>query len=132
MKPWNRTIHVYTQLKRKTALAFKSKKKKPSKDEAAGLVYGKYHKWVGRKPCMIRGRNGHECFGPVVGHHRDHVGSGGQDYRNEVPLCWSAHTLSPFSIHMIGETAFNERYGVDVARTAHQLGDQWDAKQRAA
>lgn len=69
-----------------------------------------------------------DCWGPISGHHVKAVGSGGQDYGNEVPLCEFHHL---HELPNMGQKAFEEKHGVDLESTAAHLvkyypGKDWE------
>lgn len=82
-----------------------------------GEVYGPYWRWVNTLPCLLAGQQRQPCVGYVVGHHLKRVATGGKDAGNLVPLCVRHHR----SVHAMGEVRFNDRWGLDVYRTAREL-----------
>lgn len=88
-----------------------------------GLVYGRYHEWVGHLPCILAGIDGHACRsyrdGQLVkGHHVKSVGAGGKDRGNEVPMCFTAH----IEVHR-GQKTFEEQHQIDLQSVAAALAN---------
>jgi len=102
-------------MKRTPIKRYGARRKKRDND---GLVYGWFHIWVRRFPCMI----GVYCQGDVVGHHVKSVGAGGQDLGNECPLCAAHHR----EIHDKGKTAFEFKYSVDMNKEARKYLMVWE------
>ena len=96
-------------MKRTPLRRYGARRKKRNK---AGLVYGWYHRRIGRHPCLI----GVCCDGQVAGHHVIAVGRGGKDFASEVPLCWKHHR----QVHDWGRPRFEARYGVNLERAAKE------------
>jgi len=102
-------------MKRTPIKRYGARRKKRDKD---GLVYGWFHVWIRKYPCMI----GVKCQGDVVGHHVKSVGAGGQDLGNEVALCWHHHG----QVHRMGRPRFEAQYGVDLDREAKKYLMVWE------
>lgn len=99
------------------------------KRQEEGLVYGPYHRWVGKfHPCLVFNS---DCWGPISGHHVDPVGNGGQDLDNEVALCEFHHL---HDLHHHGRPAFEQkhrhRYGgtLNLEDAAHVVALMYPGK----
>lgn len=97
--------------------------------EEADLVYGTHHEWIKTLPCDLDGRQGHTCRyyddrPRVEGHHIKHVGSGGEDRNNEVPLCPGGHDEA----HALPLTAWCRKYHRDFRSVACDYTNQFDAE----
>lgn len=101
------------------------------KQKKSQFVYGPYHKWIKKHPCILANDPRHKCQGRIEGHHVKHVGNGGEDYANEVPACTGAHTGSK-SVHVMGKRTFEKYWGVDLQRTANEYAAKYASKPRAA
>lgn len=76
-------------------------KARQQRREEAGLTYGPVHDYVKSLTCDVRGRQRSDGTIHVCGfyedrpnvesHHIKHVGSGGEDRNNTLPLCPKAH-----------------------------------------
>jgi len=94
----------------------------------AGLVYGPYHRWIKQQPCALAGHPRHRCGyyedrPGVEGHHLKHVGNGGQDRDNELPLCPVGHDHA----HALGSiSALCEHYGRDFRTIAALYTEDYD------
>ncbi len=119
---WNSTLRPGKPLKRGGRL--KSRGKRWHRRKAEGLVYGPYHDWMAHFPCLINVG----CYPQAVGHHVKTVGAGGQDFKNEVPLCVIHHG----EVHRIGRKAFERKYGLDLAAIAEQISHQYPEEERNA
>lgn len=84
-------------------------------------TYGPYHRWVKSRPCYIRRHPDHECGLGPSGHHIKHVGNGGRDPANEVPLCEKAHR----ELHDTGRETWQDRYGVDLEAAKWEMWDRF-------
>lgn len=73
-------------------------------------------------PCLI---NDDACWGDVCGHHVDPVGSGGQDFANEVPLCMFHHIAQ---LHAKGQPWFIKHYGRDLVSIAEVISHQYQGE----
>ena len=60
---------------------------------------------IRKLPCIVKNS---DCFGSIVAHHTDSVGSGGSD-KDTVPICIGHHAEG----HTIGWTTFQEKYDVN-------------------
>jgi len=114
------------EIKRSTPMPRENRKRK-QKRAVEGLVYGPYHRWIETLPCHIAGK--HTCGGRIVGHHVKHVGNGGQDYGNEVPLCSDAHTDSGIAVHTQGPDSFDTMFNVDLKSEALRYATMWDERE---
>ena len=63
---------------------------------------------IRKLPCIVKNS---ECFGSIVAHHTDTVGSGGSD-KDAVPICVGHHT----ELHFIGRDTFQEKYGINFVK----------------
>ena len=88
----------------------------------AGLVYGEHHRHVATLPCVLQGLPGHHCWGDVCGHHLKTVATGGEDRRNQVPVCTSAH--AEFHARPLSEMC--ERYRRDFRSLACEITEDYD------
>lgn len=116
-RTWLRRL---TALTRRTPLRRVNPERQKRREEA-GQVYGPYHRYVKTLPCILAGRSGHTCWGPVTGHHVKTVGAGGLDERNEVPCCVMAHR----EIHA-GARGFEREWGIDLVREATRMHERWE------
>ena len=94
--------------------------------EEADLVYGTHHEWIGTLPCVLAGLQGHVCEWydgiPTVGHHLKSVGSGGEDRRNQIPVCGKAHA----EFHAEPLSTVCRRWHRDFRSIACELTEQFD------
>ena len=60
---------------------------------------------IRKLPCIVKNS---DCFGQIVVHHTDSVGSGGSDL-DAVPTCIGHHAEG----HTIGWATFQEKYGIN-------------------
>lgn len=77
-----------------------------------GKRFPKHLRWLRRLPCLIEGKAGHVCEGPIQTHHANE-GSGGMSLKCPdfecVPLCFVAHDL----VHK-GKRTFEAKFGVTL------------------
>jgi len=81
--------------------------------------------WVRGHECAIAGKHGitgpHECAGSIEAAHVRTGTDGATSIKPSdiwaIPLCSSAHRLQ----HQLGESAFEQRFGIDMRRTAQIL-----------
>lgn len=101
-------------LKRRSAL-------KPKRNTDGRFRSPGYRAWVRGFQCCIEGKADHECDGPIVFAHVRTGTDGGVGLKPSdfwgVPCCDSGHRLQ----HQIGETAFENRFGVDLKAIAKWL-----------
>lgn len=94
--------------------------------EAEDLIYGSHHSWIGSLPCVLADVDGHRCEWfdgiPTVGHHLRSVGSGGEDRRNEVPVCGLAHA----EFHALPLSAICRKYHRDFKSMASEYTERFD------
>lgn len=96
-----------------------------AENEDDPTVYGPYHQWIKEQPCWLHNHPDHECLGVVTGHHLKTVGSGGVDWRNEIPACVRLHD----QVHVEGWSKIEVRYSVtleDAERAAGWYADQYE------
>ena len=77
----------------------------PANPKQIRIVDKKHLARIRKLPCIVKNS---ECFGSIVAHHVDTVGSGGSDL-NTVPICIGHHA----EIHFIGRYSFEEKYDVN-------------------
>ena len=92
--------------------------------------------WVRGHECAVIGRRGHKCGGPMQAAHArvgtDGAGSVKPGDNWTIPLCAIAHQHQ----HFLGETSFEQTFGIDMKRIAAALWDRsphkikWEMKQR--
>lgn len=97
------------------------KRRRVDGDTGVKHTYGSYHRWIQTRPCWIRHHPDHDCGGGGSGHHVRHVGNGGKDPANEVPLCEPAHQ----ELHRIGKGTWEGRYDVSLQRARWTLWDRF-------
>ena len=77
----------------------------PAYPKAIREVDKKHLSRIRKLPCIVKNS---ECFGSIVAHHTDSVGSGGSDL-DAIPICIRHHAEG----HTIGWTTFQEKYGIN-------------------
>jgi len=80
----------------------------PAYPKAIREVDKKHLSRIRKLPCIVKNS---ECFGSIVAHHTDSVGSGGSDL-DAVPICVGHHT----ELHFIGRDTFQEKYGINFVK----------------
>lgn len=84
-------------------------------------VWLRHRRFVVNHECCIAGKGGHLCDGDIVpAHVRTETDGGGGLKPHDwwtISLCFSAHAEQ----HVIGEPAFERRYGIDMKRLAAEF-----------
>jgi hypothetical protein len=86
-------------------------------------TYGPYHQWMSTLQCILAVYPDHKCMKYadgtwVKGHHVLPVGRGGQDWRNEVPVCNLAHGLCHTHWNKIEES-----YGISLRELGEKIAE---------
>lgn len=100
------------------------KRKARMRSDEDGFVhtYGYYHVWITTMPCLVENRMLEDG---VDAHHLKHVGNGGRDYRNQIPLINRYH----IEVETIGEAKFCKKYDLPPLQIiADRCGDVWDKR----
>jgi len=105
-----------TPLKSTTPLPNKNQAR-VARRQAAGLVYGAYHRSVTKMPCWLAGHSDHQCrfFSgrpSIEGDHLKTIAAGGKDEGNEWPVCPGLHSLR----HQKGPKWIEQRFKIDLSR----------------
>jgi len=96
-------------------------KRKPIRsgiERAPRREWSRHRRFVRSHECCVKGKNGHECLGPIqFAHVRTGTDGGGALKPSDwwaISLCTSAHVTQ----HNMGEPAFEKAYGIDMKRLA--------------
>jgi hypothetical protein len=90
-------------------------------ERAPPREWPRHRRFVRKHCCIIEGRNGHVCEGPIVFAHVRHETDGGgsllpSDWWGN-SMCNAAHCLQ----HQIGEPAFERRFGIVLKKQAMEF-----------
>ena len=95
-------------------IAAKSLRKRMGVKESTFIRSTSHKQFIRLQPCILRGKQGHECKGPVQCCHYRMATGGGQGLKPSdeftFPCCWGGHDLQ----HRIGEPEFQKRFGLDL------------------
>lgn len=88
--------------------------KRRSKPRRGRLIDVDFVRWMHSHPCLIEGKAGHECSGPITFHHVREYGSPLNDRRG-LALCAAAHLhdFGPDSIEH-GKRQFEAKFGINI------------------
>ncbi|HYF40921.1 MAG TPA: hypothetical protein VEA35_00610 [Ramlibacter sp.] len=92
----------------------RSLKRKVRVKESTFIRSVSHKMFIRQQRCILWGRPGHECKGPVQCCHYRMATGGGMGLKPSdeftFPCCWGGHDLQ----HKIGEVEFQERFGLDL------------------
>lgn len=84
-------------------------------------TYGKIFEACRKMPCILKGVEGHTCYGYITGHHIKRVGAGGTDYCNTIPVCVRLHDLLHGKIWGITERDICVKFNIDLYALAADI-----------